>query len=445
MAARIEPEVAMNPILLKPTGEQTSQLVVNGRPAGHLTALEYHERKPALLGGVLAALDDLRHRFDVVIAEGAGSPAEINLLAHDIVNLRVAKEAALPAIIVGDIDRGGVFASLFGTVSLLPEDYRSLVKGFVINKFRGDPALLADGLHELERLTGVPTLGVIPFVPGLAIDAEDSLALMGRQHWSSRPDGSSRCQGDVLDVAIVSFPRISNFTDFDALALEPAVSIRFVREGSSLGQPDLVVLPGSKATVFDLEWLRQVGLDRAMARCYEDGSVILGICGGFEILGCRIVDHVESNQGQVRGLGLLPVDTVFLVEKVTRQRHGVAWGQPLKGYEIHHGRTTARQGAHIWFDLDEGGEGIMSDDGAVLGTNIHGLFDEDAFRSVFLSYVAERRGKSFSPSGVGFAEAREEQFDQLADMLENHLDLPALELILAQGALPHDRGAIRCD
>ncbi len=435
MAARAEPDVAMNPILLKPTGEQTSQLVVDGRSAGHLTALEYHERKPALLDGVLGALDDLRHRFDVVIAEGAGSPAEINLLANDIVNLRIAKEAALPAIIVGDIDRGGVFASLFGTISLLPDDYRSLVRGFVINKFRGDPTLLGNGLDELERRTGIPTLGIIPFVHGLAIDAEDSLALTGGQHWNCPSDESTRCPGDVLDVAVVSFPRISNFTDFDALALEPAVSVRFVHERSALGHPDLIILPGSKATVVDLDWFRRVGLDLALAQCQEDGSLVLGVCGGFEMLGYGIVDHVESELGQARGLGLLPVDTVFLVDKVTRQRHGVAWGQTISGYEIHHGRITARPGARIWFDLDEGEEGIMSHDGAVLGTNLHGLFDEDRFRSVFLSYVAERRGKSFIPSGVEFAVARDKQFDKLADLLEDHLDLPALDLILAQGAL----------
>ncbi len=436
MAARVEPEVAMNPILLKPTGDRTSQVIVDGKPSGHLTALEYQGRKPELLAGVLAALDDLRHRFDVVIAEGAGSPAEINLLAHDIVNLRIAKDAGLPAIIVGDIDRGGVFAALFGTVSLLPDDYRSLVRGFVINKFRGDPALLGDGLAELERRTGVPTLGVIPFALDLGLDAEDSLALTGRRPWHSASCRLPRGDGDVLDVAVISFPRISNFTDFDALALEPAVAVRFVHDGAGLGRPDLVILPGSKATVLDLAWLRQVGLDRAVVRCQESGSIVLGVCGGFEMLGHEIVDHVESDQGEVIGLGSLPVDTMFLAEKVTRQRHGTAWGQTVSGYEIHHGRVTARAGAQAWFDLEEGGEGIMSDDGAVLGTNLHGLLDEDGFRSTFLTHVAERRGKSFSASGLQFGAAREEQFDRLADLLEAHLDLPALDCILADGALP---------
>jgi adenosylcobyric acid synthase len=425
----------MNPILLKPMGDRTSQVVVNGKPLGHLSALEYHDEKPALLAGVLSSLDDLRHRFDFVIAEGAGSPAEINLLAHDIVNLRIAREARLPALIVGDIDRGGVFAALFGTVSLLPENHRAMVRGFVINKFRGDPALIGDGLAELERRSGVPTLGVIPFTRDVGLDAEDSLALAGRGPWVCRSDETAGSHGDRLDVAVISLPHISNFTDLDALAQEPAVAVRLVHDRAGLGEPDLVVLPGSKATVNDLAWLRRVGLDQSIAHCHGNGSVVLGICGGFEMLGQRIVDDIESGRGEVDGLGRLPVETVFQAEKVTRQRHGVGWGWPVAGYEIHHGRVTTQEGARPWLDLEGGSEGVIGADGATFGTNLHGLFDEDEFRWAFLTAVADRRSKSFVRSKARFAAAREAQFDRLADLLEAHLDLGALDIIMAEGSL----------
>jgi adenosylcobyric acid synthase len=431
MAARCEPEGAMNPILLKPTGEHTSQVIVNGRSVGHLSAAEYHDRKPELLGLVLTALEDLRQRFDVVIAEGAGSPSEINLLSHDIVNLRIAYEARLPALIVGDIDRGGVFAALYGTVALLPDEYRALVRGFIINKFRGDRALLGGGVEELERRSGISTLGVVPFVTGVALDAEDSLALSGhRPRATSIASGTKR---EVLDVAVVALPRMSNFTDFDALALEPGVSVRFVHHGGGLGQPDLVVLPGSKATALDLEWVRLEGLDRDLTRCHAAGTVVLGVCGGFQMLGCRIRDDIESGLGDIAGLGWLGADTTFLHEKVTRQRHGTALGQAISGYEIHHGRSAAHPGAQPWLDLGEGGEGIMSQDGSVFGTNLHGLFDEDGFRTAFLTHVANHRGKSYMTAGVDFAAARESQFDRLADLLETHLDIEALDDIMAEG------------
>jgi adenosylcobyric acid synthase len=422
LAAGVEPEVAMNPILLKPTGERTSQVVVLGRPVGHLDAVAYHERKPELLGTVLDSLADLRSRFDVVICEGAGSPAEINLLDHDIVNLRVAYEADLPAIIVGDIDRGGVFASLYGTVTLLPDRYRGLVKGFVINKFRGDPALLLGGLHDLEQRTGVPTLGVLPFIHDVALDAEDSLALDG-----PRPRMTAPAKGDPLDIAAIRFPRLSNFTDLDALAIEPGVSVRLVNDAGSLGDPDLVVLPGTKATVADLEWLRGRGLDRAVA---AKGTLVLGVCGGYQMLGRRIVDEVESGRGEVEGLGWLDVETVFGEEKVTRQRRGYAMGQRVSGYEIHHGVTTRGPAAAGWVHLDD--VHGCEDDGAVdpeanaVGTSLHGLFEEDGFRATFLTEVGRRREKTFVPAGASFAAAREAQFDRLADVIEANLDLEAV-------------------
>jgi adenosylcobyric acid synthase len=428
MAARVPAEVAMNPILLKPTGERTSQVVVRGRPLGQFTAAEYHELKPDLLDTVLTDLADLRRRFDVVIAEGAGSPTEINLLDHDIVNLRVAHEAGMAAVVVGDIDRGGVFAALYGTVALLPPHYRDLVRGFVINKFRGDPDLLGDGTAELESRCGVPTLGIVPMVDDLQLDAEDSLAL---EHARPRPAGPAL--GGHLDVAVVRFPRISNFTDLDALSLEPGVIVRFVEHGDHLGHPDLVVLPGTKATVDDLAWLRERGLDRAVA---ATEAVVLGICGGYQMLGHEIVDDVESDAGRADGLGLLDLTTRFATEKTTRQRVGTALAEPVAGYEIHHGIVARGAGCTSWLDLDGGeSEGAVDDGAGVWGTSLHGVFENDRFRARFLEEVARRRGASFVAAGVSFAAAREAQFDRLADLLEAHLDLDRL-VDLIESATP---------
>jgi adenosylcobyric acid synthase len=409
LAAGAVPEVAMNPILLKPTGERTSQVVVMGRPAGHLDAAAYQAEKPALFDVVLAALADLRSRFDVVIVEGAGSPAEINLLHADIVNLRLAQAAGVPAIVVGDIDRGGVFAAFYGTVALLPDDLRPLVRGFVVNKLRGDPALLAEGPAELERRCGVPTLGVLPYLHGVTLDAEDSLAL---------PEVAP-ATGEALDVAVIRFPRIANFTDLDPLTMEPAVGVRFVDRAAALGRPDLVVLPGTKATVSDFEWLRGRGLHSAIEAC---GAPILGICGGYQMMGRTITDDVESGRGTVSGLGWLDAETVFEPTKITRQRRGTALHQRVTGYQIHHGRVTA---ADPWMTLDDaygaGPEG--SRNGRFSGTTLHGLFEDDGFRSAFLG---------IEPSGVSFAAAREAQIDRLAHMLEAHLDLTAIETLLKE-------------
>jgi adenosylcobyric acid synthase len=443
LAAGVDPEVAMNPILLKPTGERTSQVVVMGRPAGHLDAAAYQAAKPRLLSTVTAALADLRRRFQVVVMEGAGSPAEINLLDGDLVNLRLAALAGVRAVVVGDIDRGGVFAALYGTVALLPDDLRALVGGFVVNKFRGDPSLLGDGLARLEQRSGVPTLGVLPYVHDVALDAEDSLALDRRRPRpaASSPDSDNGPAAPALDVAAVRFPRIANFTDLDALALEPAVGVRLVDHPAALGDPDLVVLPGTKATVSDLGWLRGRGLDRAVEAARRRGSAVLGICGGYQMLGRVVVDGVESGRGRVAGLGWLDVDTVFGASKVTRQRRGRALGQRVTGYEIHHGRVTRGPGARPWVHLDDAygpdDEGAVQppgteEGGPVMGTSLHGIFEEDGFRNAFLADVAHRRGKQLPASGVSFAASREAQIDRLADLLEAHLDLAAVEALVKE-------------
>jgi adenosylcobyric acid synthase len=424
-AAGVEPEAAMNPILLKPTGERTSQVVVMGRPHAVMTATEYHAHKPELLPLVLDALADLRARFDVVLCEGAGSPAEINLLDHDIVNLRIAHDAGMPAIVVGDIDLGGVFASLYGTVALLPEQYRTLVRGFVINKLRGDPALLLDGCAQLRDRTGLPTFGVLPWIDGVGIDAEDSLALRDPVVAASgSPDT------DVLDVAVVRFPRISNFTDLDPLAAEPAVTVRFVGDAAALGTPDLVVLPGTKATVADLAWFRDRGLADAVRRT---DATVLGVCGGYQMLGETIHDDVESGAGAVAGLGLLPVSTTFAPEKVTRQVTGTALGHPVAGYRIHHGRVTP-EGGDAFVEVDGQVDGVAA--GPVHGTTVHGLLEADAFRAAFLGAVAARSGKRFAAGTTPFAAVREARVDRLADALEAHLDLEAVLALVAESGNP---------
>ena len=424
-AAGVEPDVAMNPVLLKPTGERAAQVVVGGRPVGVMTAADYDRYKPELLDVVLDALTDLRDRFDVVLLEGAGSPAEINLLARDIANLRVARAARVPAIVVGDIDRGGVFAGLYGTVALLPEAERARVRGFVINKLRGDPTLLGDACAVLEARTGVPTLGVVPWTPMPPLDAEDSVGL------TARARSSAPAVADALDVAVVALPRIANFTDLDALWIEPGVRVRLVEDPAGWGRPDLVVVPGTKATVEDLAWLRARGLADSLARTE---ATVLGICGGYQLLGRRVEDHVESDAGTVSGLGLLPVNTRFEPDKVTRRRTGIALGCSVAGYQIHHGRVDAHGGdPFVW--LDDGSGSVVDGvgRGAYLGTTLHGIFDADAFRACFLSQVATRAGKRFVPAGVSFEGERQARLDRFADVLETHLDIAAIERLIASG------------
>ena len=433
-AAGTLPAVEMNPILLKPTGELKSQLVVMGRAVGEVLAGDYLRRKDALAPVVLHALDTLRRSHDVVVAEGAGGAAEINLLDGDLVNLPLARAARMPAILIGDIERGGVFASLYGSVALLPGELRAQLRGFVVNKLRGDPRLLDSGLRELERRCGLPCLGVLPHLGELVVDAEDSLALplppVARQQVHDR---------DVLDVAVIALPHLANFTDFDPLVLEPAVALRYVGGAVALGKPDLVVIPGSKATVADLAWLRRVELDRAIELAVADGSHLLGICAGYQMLGARLVDEVESKAGEVTGLGVLGSTTEFSLRKRTRQRRGVdPSGTPVGGYEIHHGEVTRGDATPPWFRLEADGgseeEGARDEQRGVFATSLHGLFETDAFRRSFLAEVASHRGKRFVPGAVGFEERRQSEIDRVADALEAHLDLARVMAMLAEGA-----------
>ena len=431
VAAGVPPEAAMNPILLKPTTDRASQVVVMGRPTGVMTAAGYHEAKAGLWPVVLGALADLRSRFDVVLCEGAGSPAEINLLDGDLVNLPLARRAGLPAIVVGDIDRGGVFASLFGTVTLLPDDLRATVRGFVVNRLRGDPALLGDACADLERRCGVPTLGVLPHLGVVDIDNEDSLAL-------DRPAAEIAADGDVLDVAALRWPRVSNAGDVDPLRLEGGVRVRWVRSVAELGRPDLVVLPGSKDTRGDLAWFRRTGLAAAVER---SDAAIVAVCAGLQMAGDRIddPDGVEGPPGTDKGLGWLPVATEFRGDKVLDRPAGTVpsgpgAGKDVAGYRIHHGRVRAEGGAGAWM-IGAGGEVLgWFDGGRVAGTSLHGLFERDGFRAEVLRWVAGRCGKGWAPTGVDFASARLARLDRIADALEAHLDLPRVLDLVAEGA-----------
>lgn len=436
-ACGLEPEAAMNPVLIKPSGERRSQVVVMGAPFAEVDAGGYQRLKAMLREPVLDALASLRERYDAVICEGAGSPAEVNLREHDIANLGLARSAELPVVVVGDIDRGGMLAALCGTLVLLEPADQRLIAGFLVNKFRGDPEILRPGLERLRELTGRPTLGVLPWRDGLGLDAEDSLALEGRDEGSLPPLAE-----DGVEVAVVRLPRLSNFTDFDALAHEPGVSVRFTRSAAEIGRADLVVLPGTKATVDDVALLRQRGLDRVLAERAARGGPLLGICGGYQMLGGVIDDAVESRRGRVEGLGLLPVETRFEREKRlawTSGRVPLFDDAPVRGYEIRHGRVTRRGGAPL-IATEAGEDGCA--EGAVLGTSLHGIAEGDEFRRALLSWVAARRGLRFVPGEVSFAAAREARLDALGDLIEEHADLNALCALIERGA-PRDLPTLR--
>jgi adenosylcobyric acid synthase len=433
-AAGVEPEAAMNPILIKPSGERHSQVVVMGRPYADADARSYQQLKHDLRPIVATALTDLRERFDVVVCEGAGSPAEINLRAADLTNLGLAREANLPVLIVADIDRGGVFASLFGTLALLEPEDQALVAGFVINKFRGDDAILAPGLTQLEELTGRPTFGVLPYAEDLWLDVEDSLALEAPR--PETPPAGGRDTSDTLDVAVIRLRWMSNFTDLDALAAEPGVRVRFTRSPADIERADLVVVPGTKATVEDLDRLRHTGLDRAMAARAAAGAPILGICGGYQLLGERIVDDVESGRGTVEGLGILPVTTTFAREKLLRRRHGHSpWLKTeAGGYEIRHGRVARRGGEPIVTAEDGEPDGCRV--GLTVGTSWHGALEHDDFRRAFLAHIATARGRRWQSGTAAFAATRETRLDVLGDLIESHLDTARLTALINSGVPP---------
>ena len=450
-ACGIEPSVRMNPILLKPNSDTGSQVIVNGEVIGNRTAKEYFADKKQLAPVIAKAYESLADEYDVIVIEGAGSPAEINLKENDIVNMGMAKMADAPVLLVGDIDRGGVFAQLYGTVKLLEKEEQDRIRGLIVNKFRGDVSILEPGLIQIEELTGIPVVGVLPFT-GLDIEDEDSLS--GRL--------LAKKAGALLDLAVIRLPRLSNFTDFDVFEQFEEVSVRYVSSVGELGDPDLLFLPGTKSTIDDLLWLRENGLEASICRLVENGTPLFGICGGYQMLGSQIMDEAGVEGGQtVRGLGLLPVRTVFAQKKYRTQTEGrflatggvlaALSGKPFTGYEIHHGRTEYLDGKACLTALtccgedkaisdkavSEGGrlnENAVCDgawQGNVYGTYVHGIFDEKGVAETIIRTLLLRKG--YEPGQFQTKDRKaykEEQYDRLADMIRRNMDMEAVYRII---------------
>ena len=429
-AARIEPAADMNPVLIKPEADSRSQIILMGRPWQTLEAKTYYEKKTILWGHVTQSCDRLRAAYDLVIIEGAGSPAELNLKRGDIVNMAVARYAHSPVLLVGDIDRGGIFAQLLGTLWLLELEERALVRGFLVNKFRGDLSLFEAGIQILEQKGQVPVLGVIPYLRGLSLPDEDAVSVEVASR-AAQPASPSQ-----TDIAILALPRIANFDDFDALRAEPGVHIRHVDSVSQLGKPHAIIIPGTKSTIADLDWLRQTGLADSIVDFAMNGGVVLGICGGYQMLGQAIHDpiHVESQNDSILGLGLLPVVTTFAQQKATYQvcarvlNFESQAGEMIEGYEIHMGKTQSQT---PWLEIvSRNGEqvrvpdGGVSSNGKIRGCYLHGLFHNDSFRQAWLKNLGWQ-GEVVSQS------ARfQESLEKLADAVEGALHMDLLEKII---------------
>ena len=446
-AAGIKPSVYMNPILLKPTNDVGSQVIVNGEVLGNMPAREYFAFKKQLIPKVQEAFDHLAAEYDIIVIEGAGSPAEINLKKDDLVNMGMAKMAKAPVLLVGDIDRGGVFAQLVGTVMLLTEEEKKMVKGLVINKFRGDKTILDPGIEMLEELAHIPVVGVAPYMQ-LELDDEDSL--------TERFHGSQ--EAALVDIAVIRVPRISNFTDFNPFEGIEGVSLRYVQNAAELKNPDMIILPGTKNTMEDLLWMRQNGLEAAILKKAGTGTVIFGVCGGYQMLGESLKDPmgVEAG-GEIRGMGLLPIDTVFEGEKtrtrvsgcfeglsgVLRSLNGVA----IEGYEIHMGATTRKEGCHASTKIRNHAadshkhaekEEAVKLDGAckdhIYGTYVHGVFDKEGVVKTIVMALGERKGIDMSSvAAIDFTAFKESQYDKLAEGLRAHLDMDKIYEILEKG------------
>ena len=432
-AAGVEPDVRMNPILLKPSSDIGSQVIVNGDVRGDMPAKEYFRQKKALIPDILRAYNSLADEFDIIVIEGAGSPAEINLKADDIVNMGLARLVAAPVLLAGDIDRGGVFAQLYGTVELLEPGERARICGLIINKFRGDVEILRPGLAMLEEKTRLPVVGVVPYLK-VDIEDEDSLSDRLQQKNAVKP----------LDVAIVRLPHISNFTDFMPLEQHPLLGVRYVQAARELGMPDLIILPGTKNTVNDLLWLRQCGLETAVQKLARRGTPVLGVCGGYQMLGGMLDDSDGTESGRpqtLRGLELLPTRTVFTLEKrraqVTATTAAPFAGAALTGYEIHTGRTTV-EGAP--FCTLAGGTPDGCVQGSVFGTYLHGLFDSGELTEKLATLLCRRKGLALETAAPLTMQAyREQQFDLLADGVRRALDMPAIYAAMGLAAPKEER------
>ncbi len=422
-AAGIEATTDMNPILIKPSKDMESQVVFHGKPYANMRATEYREDFYHLgLQAIKDSLMKLSNKYEVIVIEGAGSPAEVNLNDRELVNMRVAAIAEAPVILIGDIDKGGVFASLVGTLQLLSEANRNQIIGVIINKFRGDLSLLQPGLDWFEEYTGLPVLGVVPFLPDLEIDGEDSLVL------SQYSNGTNH--DAELDVAVLSYPRLSNFTDIDPLRLEPDVNIRFVKKAAHFGNPDLIILPGTKNTAEDLLFLKQTGLYNKIISAYEKGTQLAGICGGFQMLGEKVLDPhgVESDHQELTGLGIFPVCTTIFSEKKTIRSEGYCSLKDfekisLSGYEIHMGQTASTQKVNPFSVLSGIEEGCTARDGQVFGTYLHDVFHNDEFRGIYLNKLRQKKGLEPIERSLRFRFLKESEYDRLASHVRGSVDL----------------------
>lgn len=439
-ACHVAPTVDMNPILLKPIGEKKCQVILHGRVHSNMTTVEYFNFKDKAWEAVVESFEKLHQKYELIVIEGAGSPAEINLKDNDIVNMKVAKLAQSPVILVTDIDKGGSFAAIVGTLELLDEDERDLVKGIIFNKFRGDEEILKPGLQSLEKRVNIPVVGIIPYIPDLRIDQEDSV-------WF---DGSSSNEklsiSEVLRINVIKLPRISNFTDFNALSKEPLVLLDYVE--NTLNEPDLIIIPGTKNTIEDMFFLQETGLYQQIKTKAKEGVMVIGICGGYQMLGKKIYDpqQVESNLGQADGLGLLNIRTVLTTEKVTAQVKAecIAKDFPFKitgylsGYEIHAGETVMGQQEQPAFLIFERSgkevaikDGCVNEDGQVFGTYLHGLFDNMIFRKELINYLWKKKG--FRPV-IEKTQVQDDKYDKLADIFLEKLDMEYIyKLIKVEG------------
>jgi adenosylcobyric acid synthase len=449
-AAGVEARVEMNPVLLKPEADHISQVVVMGKPLLTAKAKDYFGLKPQLWEAVHTSLDSLREDFDIVVIEGAGSPAEINLKKNEIVNMRVALYANAPVLLCGDIDRGGVFAALVGTLELLEPEERAIIKGMIINKFRGDPSLLKDGITWLEDRTGIPVAGLIHHYRDIHIPEEDSVAL---------DDAPIATHQSVLDVAVLQLPHIANFDDFDPISRHPGVELRYVDSPAQMGRPDLVIIPGTKTTIPDLAWMNERGLTQAVKDLHAGGAAVVGICGGYQMLGMKVSDpeHIESSITELDGLGLLNLTTIFEGSKETHRIKGRvseatgvlagAAGMPVTGYEIHMGRTIGegfsppfliQDRADVPVNGDGDLEGAIDASGSVMGTYIHGLFLNPELRGAMLAELGRRKGVSLPD--VTTENNLDREYDKLADWIRSSIDM---DLIYQMSGLSRKYNAAR--
>ena len=444
-ACGLLPEVEMNPILLKPTGNSTSQVIVLGRPVGNMSAIEYHSNfNTSALGIIAECLAKYHQKYEIIVIEGAGSPVEVNLKSRDIVNMRIAKMADAPVILVADIDRGGALASIVGTLELLDPDERDLVAGIIINKFRGDIDLLKPALDFLEQKTGKQILGVLPFWSDLQIPQEDSVEL--ERFADKRPRDNKH-----IDIAVIKLPRISNFTDFEPFICEPDVQLRYVQEKAELGKPDLVIIPGSKNTIEDLIFLEEKGLAAAILQATTANTPLIGICGGFQMLGEKVEDPhgMESAYHSKLGLGLIPMSTRLHKDKITTQitaviqENTIPWlrtmvGETISGYEIHMGRSELQSGTRPVFILDKPAaaepgiwDGAGANQGMVFGTYLHGLFENDGIRWSLINWLRERRGWAPLERKTSYLETREHHYNLLADIVRKNINMSKIYQLLA--------------